>query len=65
VLRRSETRWMQLVIGIVLCLMGTVWALQGVGVLGGSEMSGQLRWLFIGLAVAVIGLGIAARSVRR
>jgi hypothetical protein len=56
---------MQLVIGIVLCLMGTVWALQGVGVLGGSEMSGQLRWLFIGLAVAVIGLGIAARSVRR
>ncbi len=64
-LKRSETRWMQLAIGILLCLMGAVWALQGAGVLGGSAMSGQLQWLFIGLVVTAAGLGLAARSIRR
>jgi hypothetical protein len=64
-LGRSETRWMQLAIGIVLSLMGLVWALQGVGLLGGSTMSGQLRWLVIGLAVLVMGLALALRSIRR
>jgi hypothetical protein len=56
---------MQLAIGIVLSLMGLVWALQGVGLLGGSTMSGQLRWLVIGLAVLVMGLALALRSIRR
>ena len=64
-LKRSETRWMQLAIGVVLSLMGAVWALQGLGVLGGSGMSGQLQWLVIGLVVTVVGLGLAVRSIRR
>jgi len=37
-------------------LIGAVWLLQGVGVLGGSPMTGQTRWAVIGGALLVVGL---------
>ncbi len=43
------------VISILLILMGGLWALQGVGLVGGSFMTGNSNWLYIGLATAVIG----------
>ncbi len=55
--------WPQLVIGLVLSLMGLVWALQGVGVLGGSVMSGKMQWLWIGLVVLLGGLWLTYRGL--
>lgn len=51
--------------GVVLVLIGLVWALQGVGVLGGSTMSGHSQWLLIGAVAAVVGLWLIRASVRR
>ncbi len=45
------------VIAAVLVLVGLVWIGQGVGMIGGSSMSGQP--IFAVLGVVVIGLGAA------
>ncbi len=46
-----------LVVAFVMVAAGAVWTLQGLGVLGGSSMSGEQFWAIVGPAVA--GLGIA------
>ena len=46
-----------LTIGSVLIIIGGVWALQGVGLIPGSFMTGRLLWLGIGSIVAVVGVG--------
>lgn len=51
---------------LVLAAVGLVWVAQGTGVLPGSGfMSGDVRWAVIGLALVVVGLGLAVVSVRR
>jgi hypothetical protein len=52
-------------LGVVLALVGAVWTLQGVGVLGGSFMTGSRVWLVIGLVALVAGIWLLVRSVRR
>ncbi len=44
------------VIGVVLCLIGAVWTLQGVDLLGGSFMSGQAIWAVIGAVCILFGI---------
>jgi hypothetical protein len=46
------------IIAIILLLIGVVWTLQGANILGGSFMTGQVTWLYIGIAVAIVGLGM-------
>jgi len=53
------------IIGICLMGMGTVWILQGVNILPGSFMTGQLVWAYRGAATAVVGLVILLLSFRR
>ena len=54
----------RLVIGVVLALVGLVWALQGFGILGGSGMSGQGIWAVIGSFLVVGGVVVALSSRR-
>ena len=56
---------MQVAVGVVLALVGLVWALQGAGVLPGSAMSGEREWLVIGAVVVVVGSALAVRAARR
>jgi hypothetical protein len=53
------------VAGVLLAIAGIIWALQGFGVIGGSFMSGDSVWAIIGPVVAVIGVALAAFSLRR
>jgi hypothetical protein len=46
------------VIGVLLVVVGAVWFLQGIDVLGGSFMSGQIFWAVVGLPMVVIGLAV-------
>jgi len=46
------------ILAILLILAGLVWILQGIGVLPGSFMSGQIQWAYRGGAVAVVGVAI-------
>jgi hypothetical protein len=53
------------VVGIVLMLIGAVWFLQGVNVLPGSFMTGQVRWAVYGGISLVIGIGMLVLAGRR
>jgi uncharacterized membrane protein len=58
------TRIVLMVMGCVLILMGVVWTLQGLDVLGGSAMSGQTLWAVLGPIVAVVGAVLLFRGRR-
>lgn len=57
-------RRVKLVGGVLLLLLGLVWALQGISVLGGSAMSGNSQWLVIGAVVAIFGVWLIRGSLR-
>ncbi|WP_214467807.1 hypothetical protein [Microbacterium flavescens] len=62
--------WVFVIPGILLVVVGAVWALQGIGMLGGSAMTGSTTWAVIGPIVVGVGLvliviGIARRSRSR
>jgi hypothetical protein len=57
--------WLPIIVGVVLILMGGLWALQGLGYVGGSVMSGAGQWIWIGLAVLIVGLLLAVPAVLR
>jgi hypothetical protein len=51
--------------GGLITLAGVIFALQGAGVIGGSNMSGVTLWAVAGPVIAVVGLVIAAVGLRR
>jgi len=58
-------RWLSVVAGVLLIAVGTLWTLQGAGVVGGSGMSGVTLWAVIGPIVAVAGVWLLVRGLRR
>ena len=55
----------QNIAGVLLVLMGGIWFLQGIGVLPGSFMSGQVKWVVYGGVAAVSGLVLIIIANRR
>jgi hypothetical protein len=53
------------VVGVLMVVMGTIWFLQGINVLPGSFMTGQIRWAVYGAIAVVAGLLVMARANRR
>ena len=54
-----------LIVAVVLIVIGAVWALQGLGVLGGSAMSGNSMWAVIGPILVVVGIVVGVIALRR
>ena len=54
-----------LIAGVLLIVVGGVWTLQGVGVLGGSVMSGVTVWAVVGPIVVLAGIYLFWRGLRR
>ena len=52
-------------IGILLVLVGLLWTLQGLDIVGGSGMSGVPIWALIGPFVALIGIVVALGARRK
>lgn len=44
------------ILGVLLVLIGIVWFLQGINVLPGSFMTGQIRWAVFGGLAFLIGV---------
>ena len=44
-----------ILISVPLLLTGAVWILQGINILPGSFMTGQIRWAYAGIVTALIG----------
>ena len=53
------------IVGVLLILAGGVWFLQGINVLPGSIMSGQMQWVINGGIAVVIGIVLIVVANRR
>ena len=51
--------------GVALVAVGLLWTLQGLGVVGGSVMSGVTLWAVIGPLVVLGGIGLIVWNRRR
>lgn len=53
------------VLGFILIALGAVWILQGVNILPGSFMTGQIQWAWRGGIVAAVGILLLVVANRR
>jgi hypothetical protein len=53
------------IFGILLILAGGVWFLQGINILPGSYMTGQIEWAIYGSIAIAIGIGLLVLAFRR
>jgi len=53
------------IIGAFLMLAGGVWFLQGVNILPGSYMTGQIQWAFYGALAIAVGIGLIVLGGRK
>lgn len=51
-------------IAILAVIVGLVWTGQGIGLIGGSFMTGETVWALIGPVVAVVGILVILRTRR-
>ena len=52
-------------LGVLVALFGLLFALQGVGLVGGSPMSNTTTWSVLGPIIALVGVAIAVGATRR
>ena len=52
------------VFGVILILVGCIWVLQGVNILPGSFMTGQMKWAAYGAIAIVIGIALLLMNRR-
>ncbi|MEQ1897140.1 MAG: hypothetical protein ABL971_07120 [Vicinamibacterales bacterium] len=53
------------VVGVVLIVLGVIWFLQGINMLPGSFMTGQIQWAYNGGIAIVVGAGLLVAARRR
>ena len=53
---RSIMRLVLRILAVLMIGMGIVWILQGINVLPGSFMTGQIQWAYRGGAIAIVGV---------
>jgi hypothetical protein len=51
-------------VGVVVAVLGVVFTLQGLGLLGGSPMTGSTLWAILGPVVALLGIVLAVYGLR-
>jgi hypothetical protein len=56
--------WVRAVGGGLLMLVGLLWILQGVNIVGGSGMSGHGQYAVLGIIVAFIGIWLLQSAIR-
>jgi len=55
----------EIAVGVILAILGTIFSLQGVGIVGGSSlMDGNSLFIYAGSLIAVIGLVLVALGLR-
>ncbi|MCE7007144.1 hypothetical protein LWC34_30630 [Kibdelosporangium philippinense] len=59
------SKWLPIVLGILLILVGGVWTGQGLGYITGSFMTGERLWTSIGLVCVAAGVVLIVWAARR
>jgi hypothetical protein len=53
------------ILSIILILVGLVWFLQGINIIPGSFMTGQLAWAIGGAVTIIVGLALGLYTRQR
>ena len=53
------------IVGVLCLLVGCIWFLQGINVLPGSFMTGQMQWAVYGCVLALAGIVVIVWARRR
>lgn len=53
------------IVGVVVLLVGGVFAGQGANLIPGSSMTGDRTWLYVGAVMAVVGIVLVVLGLRR
>lgn len=53
------------ILGVMLVCFGIIWLLQGLGVMSGGLLGGELVWAALGILLAAAGGWILLRSARQ
>jgi hypothetical protein len=53
------------IVGTILVLFGAIWFLQGVNILPGSFMTGQIRWAVYGAIAVAAGISLLLLARKR
>ena len=53
------------IVGVIVLIVGAVFAGQGANLIPGSSMTGDRTWLYIGVVMAVVGIILIVLSRRR
>ncbi|MDR6904418.1 putative membrane protein [Agromyces sp. 3263] len=54
-----------IIVGVVVALLGLLFTLQGLGVVGGSAMSGSTLWAVLGPIIAIVGIVLVVLGLRK
>jgi hypothetical protein len=57
-------KWLIVAVGVLVTVFGVIFALQGLGYMHGSAMTGTTLWSVLGPVIAVGGLCIVALGFR-
>ena len=52
------------VVGAILIVFGFIWILQGINILPGSFMTGQIQWAVYGSIAVIVGIGLLVLARR-
>ena len=53
------------ILGWLMVLFGAIWFLQGINVLPGSFMTGDIHWAFYGGIAIILGVALLLKANRR
>lgn len=57
-------RWVLIIIGILLLVVGVIWALQGTNILPYGQMAGHKRWIVFRGGLGIIGIILIVLGAR-
>ena len=58
-------KWVLIIVGILVLLVGILWALQGTNILAVGQMAGHRRWIAFGGLAVVVGIVLIVIGARR
>lgn len=63
-MRSRPVRITSIVVGVIALLLGALWIGQGLNLIRGSAMTGQMTWFYIGVLVAILGVVLLVLGLR-
>lgn len=64
-MRTRPIRITLFVVGVIALLVGLLWIGQGLNLIHGSAMTGQVTWFYIGVVLAILGVVLLVLGLRR